>query len=283
MTKHAFLDAIVAAKREELPRRLQKEPLEALKRRIARLDEQQEGRGELWSLRRAVLEGPRGPLGGGKRIHLVGEIKKAVPGKGRIIDEFTRQALPRAYTHSGITAIAIHTESKHYMGAVDHLEEARRVLDGYYPGGRPSLWRRDFLFDPYHIWETRAFGADAVSLLPSILSDDELRTLTALAGELGLECVLEAHDEDDVRRALAANADIVCINNRDWGAPEADLATTERLRPLIPVEKVVLSSGGVGSVDDVERLAACGVHAVVVGEALMLASDVKRMARGLLI
>jgi indole-3-glycerol phosphate synthase len=283
MTDEPFLDSVVAAKKEELPRRQQKEPMESLQRRIAQLTGQQEGRAEQWSLRRAILEGPRGPLNGGKRIQIIAEIKKAIPGRGRIISDPERQGLPRAYVHSGVTAIAIVTEAKHYMGAIEHLLETRHILDGYYPGGRPSLLRRDFLFDPYHIWESRAFGADAVTLLPAILSDSRLRELMALAGELDMECLLEVHDEAELARAVDAGADMIGIDNRDLRTLRADLSTTERLRPLIPGGETVVSESGIASRADVERLADCGVHAVLIGEALICARDVKIKTRELMV
>jgi len=283
MSAHPFLDAAVAAKREELPFRQQKEPLDSLKRRIRQLTEQKEGRAEQHSLARAVLEGPRGPLDGGKRVQVVGEIKKAVPGRGRIINDIERQGLPRAYTHSGVTAVAIVTESKHYMGHIDHLLQTRNILDGYYPGGRPAILRRDFLFDLYQIWESRAFGADAVALLPAILSDDALRSLMALAAELDMECLLEVRDEDDLRRALDASATMIGVENTDYETQTSDLATTERLRPLIPEGVVVISEHGIGERADAERMAKGGVHAVLCGEELITAPDVKRKARELMV
>jgi len=283
MTDQPFLDTVVAEKREELPWRQKKEPLESLERRIRQITEQKEGRAEQWSLMRAVLEGPRGPLSGGKRVQLVAEIKKAVPGRGRIINDIERQGLPRAYTHSGVTAVAVVTETKHYMGAIEHLLQTRNILDGYYPGGRPAILRRDFLFDSYHMWESRAFGADAVALLPAILSDDQLRALMALAAELDMECLLEARNEEDLKRALDAGAQMIGIENLDYETQTSDLSTTERLRPLIPEGVVVISEHGIAERADVERLAACGVDAVLAGEELILAADVKRKARELLV
>ena len=283
MTDQPFLDTVVAEKREELPWRQKKEPLESLERRIRQITEQKEGRAEQWSLMRAVLEGPRGPLSGGKRVQLVAEIKKAVPGRGRIINDIERQGLPRAYTHSGVTAVAVVTETKHYMGAIEHLLQTRNILDGYYPGGRPAILRRDFLFDPYHMWESRAFGADAVALLPAILSDDQLRALMALAAELDMECLLEVRNEEELKRALDAGAQMIGIENLDYETQTSDISTTERLRPLIPAGVVVISEHGIAERADVERLAACGVDAVLAGEELILAADVKRKARELLV
>ncbi len=283
MTGQSFLEAVVAAKREELSNRQQKEPLDSLKRRIKQLTDQKEGRAEQWSLMRAILEGPRGPLNGGKRVQLIAEVKKAVPGRGRLVNDLERQGLPRAYTHSGVTAVAVVTEAKHYMGHIDHLLQTRNILDGYYPGGRPAILRRDFLFDPYHIWESRAFGADAIALLPAILSDRELRELMTLAAELDLECLLEVRNEVEVQRALDAGAVMIGIENLDYETQTSDLTTTERLRPLIPEGVVVISEHGFGERADTERVADCGVQAILAGEELITARDVKRQARELMV
>ncbi len=283
MTDSAFLEAVLAAKREDLSFRQQKEPPQSLERRIKQLTDQKEGRAEQWSLARAILEGPRGPLNGGKRVQIVGEIKKAIPGRGRIINDIEREGLPRAYTHSGVTAVAVVTESKHYMGAVEHLLQTRNILDGYYPGGRPAILRRDFLFDPYHMWESRAFGADAVALLPAVLSDSELRELMALASELDMECLLECRSEDDVKQAVTVGARLIGIENMDYETQSSDLAVTERLRRLIPLGIVVIAEHGIGERADVERMANCGVDGVLCGEELILAADVKRKARELMV
>jgi indole-3-glycerol phosphate synthase len=150
---------------------------------------------------------------------------------------------------------------------------------GYYPGGRPSTLRKDFLFDPYQLWEARGYGADAVLLIAAILEETQLRDLIAQARDLEMDALVEVHDEEQIERALAAGAEMIGINNRDLRTFDVDLATTERLRPLIPNDKVVISESGVFTKADVERLAACGVHAVLVGEALITAKDVREKMR----
>ncbi len=267
-----ILDQIVADKREELALRQEQEPIEALKRRIGELDEQ-------WSLTRAILEGPRGPHGGGKQIQLIAEIKKASPSKGRLVSVLEHLAMARNYTIGGAAGISVVTERKHFMGELQFLSDVRVSMNGYYRGGRPSMLRKDFLFDPYHLWEARAYGADAVLLIAAILDDSQLRDLIDQATGLAMEALVEVHDEVEVDRALKAGADLIGINNRDLRTFDVDLATTERLRPLIPEDKVVISESGISSRADVERLAACGVHAVLVGEALITASDVREKMR----
>jgi indole-3-glycerol phosphate synthase len=271
-----ILDRIVAAKREELAGRQRQEPIEALRRRIAELDEQ-------WSLVRAILEGPRGPHAGGKRVQLIAEIKKASPSKGRLVSVLEHRALARTYTIGGAAGISVVTERKHFMGEVQFMLDVRVSMKGYYPGGRASVLRKDFLFDPYHLWEARGYGADAVLLIAAILDDATLRGLMEQARGLEMDALVEVHDEREVERALDAGADLIGINNRDLRSFDVDLATTERLRPLIPDDKVVVSESGIFTRADVERLAACGVHAVLVGEALMTSNDVREKLRELVL
>ena len=271
-----ILDRIVADKREELEQRLVQEPIEALKRRIVEHDPQ-------WSLMQAILEGPRGPHAGGKRIQLIAEIKKASPSKGRLVSVLEHRAMARTYTIGGAAGISVVTERKHFMGEVQFMLDVRVSMKGYYPGGRPSILRKDFLFDPYHLWEARAYGADAVLLIAAILDDAQLRDMIAQARELEMDSLVEVHDEPQVERALGAGADLIGINNRDLRTFDVDLATTERLRPLIPGDKVVVSESGIFTHADVERLAACGVHAVLVGEALITADDVRNKMREFLL
>jgi indole-3-glycerol phosphate synthase len=277
-----FLDRILADKREELERRRQKQPVEVLQRRVADLSSQW-SRGEQWSLVQAILDGPRGPHAGGKRIQLIAEVKKASPSKGRLVSVLEHRALGRTYTIGGAAGISVVTEEKHFQGSLQFLYDLRVSLDGYYPGGRPALLRKDFLFDPYHLWEARAYGADAVLLIAAILSRDELASLMAQAGEMEMECLVEVHDERDVQKALEAGAYLIGINNRDLRTFETDLAVTERLRPLIPDDRVVVSESGIFTRADVERLADAGVHAVLVGEALITAPDTLLKMKELLI
>ncbi|MCH7698652.1 MAG: indole-3-glycerol phosphate synthase TrpC [Chloroflexi bacterium] len=267
-----ILDQIVADKREELEQRLKDEPVEALKRRIPVLDEQ-------WSLTQAILEGPRGPHAGGKRVQLIAEIKKASPSKGRLVAVLEHRAMARTYTIGGAAGISVVTERKHFMGEVQWLLDARMSMQGYYPGGRPAMLRKDFLFDPYHIWEARAYGADAVLLIAAILEDAQLNDLIDQARDLEMEALVEVHDEAQVERALVAGADLIGINNRDLHTFDVDLGTTERLRKLVPDDKVVVSESGIRGLEDVERLAESGIHAVLVGEALITAKDVRDKMR----
>jgi indole-3-glycerol phosphate synthase len=277
MTTDTVVAQIVADKRIEVEARKAQEPLDALKRRQDRLATEQ------WSLVRSILEGPRGPSTGGRRLQLIAEIKKATPSKGRLVATLEHRAIARTYTIGGAAGISILTESKYFQGSIDHLGECRVSIDGYYPGGRPAMLRKDFIFDPYQVYESRAYGADAVLLIVSILTDGELRALVELAHKLQLECLVEVANEEEVERALKVDADLVGINNRDLRTFEVDLGVTERLRPLIPMDRTVVALSGVHTRADAERMAKAGVHAVLVGEALMTATDVREKMREFLL
>ena len=277
MAGTSVIDKIVADKRIEVEARKTQEPLEALKRRQTRIPTEQ------WSLVRAILEGPRGPSGGGKRMQLIAEIKKATPSKGRLVPVLEHRAMARTYTIGGAAGVSILTESKYFQGSIDFLGECRVSIDGYYPGGRPAMLRKDFIFDPYQVHESRAYGADAILLIVSILSDSELRGLVDLTHELQMECLVEVANEGDVMRALAVESDLIGINNRDLRSFDVDLGATERLRPLIPQDRVVVALSGVRTREDTERMARAGVHAVLVGEALMTSKNVREKMREFLI
>src|SRR5581483_8504684 len=175
--------------------------------------------------------------------------------------------------------VSILTESKYFQGSIDFLGECRVSIDGYYPGGRPAMLRKDFIFDPYQVHESRAYGADAILLIVSIVTDDDLRSLVALAHELQMECLVEVASEAEVERALAVESDMIGINNRDLRTFAVDLAVTERLRPMIPSDRVVVALSGVQTHGDAERMARAGVHAVLVGEALVTSKNVREKMR----
>ncbi len=273
MTSDTVVARIVADKRIEVEARKQQEPLDALKRRQDRIATPP------YSLVQSILEGPRGPSSGGKRLQLIAEIKKATPSKGRLVQTLEHRAVARTYTIGGACAVSVITESKYFQGSIDFLSDCRVSIDGYYPGGRPAMLRKDFIFDPYQVWESRAYGADAILLIVSILTDDELAALVELAHQLQLECLVEVASEAEVERALRVESDVIGINNRDLKTFEVDLGVTERLRPLIPNDRVVAALSGVHTRADAERMAKAGVHAVLVGEALMTAKDVREKMR----
>lgn len=253
----AILDRIVAAKRQELQRRRLEEPLGMLRTRLA----------QAAPPTRSLAQALRGPS-----LGLIAEVKRASPSRGVLRGDLDPRALARTYAGSGAAAISVLTEEQHFQGNLDDLRAVRAVLDGR-GGPRLPLLRKDFLFDAYHLYEARVYGADAVLLIAAILDPQLLTHLLALARTLGLECLVEVHDEQELERALAADAQVIGINNRDLRTFEVDLALSERLRPLIPADRVVVAESGIDTRADVQRLRALGVNAVLIGEALVTADD----------
>jgi len=260
----AILGRIVADKRQRLERRRQEEPLAILRQKAGQAPPT---RSLAQALRPRSGQALRGPS-----LGLIAEVKRASPSRGVLRADLDPKALARTYADSGAAAISVLTEEQHFQGSLADLKAVRAVLDGR-GEPRPPVLRKDFLFDAYHLFEARVYGADAVLLIAAILSPELLAELLALAGTLGLECLVEVHDERELERALATDAQIIGINNRDLRTFEVDLALTERLRPLIPDDRVVVAESGVDTRADVERLRALGVHAVLIGEALVTADD----------
>jgi indole-3-glycerol phosphate synthase len=257
-TTDTVLDRIVADKREELEALAAKEPLERLKERALAAD--------------API--PFAPALAGPQLHLIAEIKKASPSKGILDRSLEPLSRARTYTLGGAAAISVLTETKSFLGSLDHITAIRVGVDRYYPGLRPPLLRKDFLFDPYHLYEARAAGADAVLLIAAILPDGPLVELLSLARELSLGALVEVHTEEELERVLRTDAEVIGINNRDLRTFVTDLAVTERLRPMIPAGRVVVSESGIHTREDAERVRALGVDAVLVGEALMTSENV---------
>jgi indole-3-glycerol phosphate synthase len=254
-----ILDRIVADKREELARRQREEPFGTLRWKTR-------GMPPTHSLATALRARPPG---------LIAEIKCASPSRGVLRADLDAVALARSYVEAGAAAISVLTEERYFQGSLADLKAVREAIDG------PSLLRKDFIFDMYQVFEARAYGADAILLIAAILNPGLLTSLIALARSLDLECLVEVHDEPELERALMAGAEIVGINNRDLRTFEVDLATTERLRPLVPPEVTVVAESGVHTRADAQRLAALGVHGVLIGEALVVADDPAQKIREL--
>lgn len=255
---NTILDRIVADKHDELTERVAAEPLPQLKERALAADPPI----------------PFAPALVGPQLKLIAEIKKASPSKGILDRSLEPLSRARTYTLGGVAAISVLTETRSFLGSLDHITAIRTGVDRYYPGLRPPLLRKDFLFDPYHLYEARAAGADAVLLIAAILPDGPLAELLALAQELGLGALVEVHDEPELERVLRTDADVIGVNNRDLRTFLTDLTVTERLRPLIPHSRVIVSESGIHTRQDAERLRALGVHAILVGEALMTSENV---------
>jgi len=239
------------------------EELEARKRRLP-----------LAELKRVVQEQPP-PLDFtsalcGDQLRLIAEVKKASPSRGIIRPDFDPVAIARIYASNSVAAISVLTESKYFQGSLNHLKDIRNALGDK----RPPLLRKDFITDPYQVYESRAYGADSLLLIVAILSPRKLEELLELSHELGMSCLVEVHNEIELEIALRSKAKIIGINNRDLKTFTVDITTTERLRPLIPKDKIVVSESGIKNRRDTEKLRQWGVDAVLIGESLMSASDI---------
>ena len=207
-------------------------------------------------------------------IALIAEIKRSSPSAGLIREDFDPAAIAASYAEAGAAALSVLTDERFFRGMLDDLAQARAAAP------LPAL-RKDFIIDEYQVYEARAAGADAVLLIVRILPDEQLAAYAALARELGMAALVETHNAEELSRAVGAGADLIGINNRDLDTLTVDLGTTEALAPSVPAGRVLVSESGIGSRGDVERLAGCGVHAVLVGERLMRSEDIAAAARRL--
>lgn len=225
----------------------------------------------LTELRAAVLDAPPArdfaAALRGDQVRVIAEIKRASPSEGAIRPEgFDPRDIARDYESAGAAALSVLTDERFFDGRLEHLRAARAAVE------IPVL-RKDFVIDERQVYEARAAGADAVLLVVAVLDGGRLAELRALAHELGLAALVEAHDEAEVEAALAAGAQIIGVNNRDLRSFTVDLATTERLAQMVPADRLLVAESGVHTRADVERLAAAGADAVLVGTALMRAED----------
>lgn len=211
---------------------------------------------------------PFAPALRGQGAALIAEVKKASPSRGVLRADFDPVWLAKQYAAAGAAAISVLTDDKHFQGSLAHLSLIREAL----PDG-PPLLRKDFLFEEYQLYEARCAGADAVLLITAILEQALLSDLLMLAKALGMGALVEVHDERELDRAASAGAEVIGINNRDLRTFEVDLATTEGLAPLVPPGATIVAESGVFTRDDIRRLDACAVHAVLIGEALVTAAD----------
>ena len=246
-----MLDEIIARKKEEVEQRKKMLPLSLLKKRIAR---QKPPLDFALALK-------------GEPIRLIAEVKQASPSRGILCPNFNPTELATTYAQGGASAISVLTEVNYFKGNIDHLAAIREVV-------KLPLLRKDFIFDSYQVYESRAYGADALLLIMAILSQEQLKELLSIGHRLGLKCLVEVHNETEVERALLSGAEIIGINNRDLNTFTIDINTTNQLRPLIPQQKIVVAESGIRSRNDVKTLMDWGVNAVLIGEALVTANNI---------
>jgi len=214
----------------------------------------------------------------GDRVKLIGEVKKASPSRGVIRSDFNPVEIAQTYASNGASAISVLTEPRYFQGSLNHLKGIRDVLGNK----RLPLLRKDFLCDPYQVYESRAYGADSLLLIVAILRPEKLEELLRLSQQLGMSCLVEVHNEAELEIALRSRARIIGINNRDLRTFAVDLTVTKRLRPLIPSDIIVVSESGIKDRSDMVKLRKWGVDAVLIGESLMSAADIAAKMKELL-
>ncbi len=199
-------------------------------------------------------------------LKIISEVKHASPSKGVFREDFDPVEIAKSYSAGGASAISVLTDEKYFKGSLTYLKNIRAEVD-------TPLLRKDFIIDPYQVYEARLFGADALLLIVAALDQRDLKDLLEITHSLQMNAVVEVHDAEELDRALEADARIIGINNRDLRTFNVDLNVSINLSKKVPGDKIVIAESGIGSIKDIDGLRAEGVHVFLIGETFMKAAD----------
>lgn len=254
MNKIDTLKEIINKKRERIALARQALPEEELKQKVQGL-----------APVRPFIEAISKP----RQISLIAEIKRSSPSKGIIRADFNLQEIAKVYQELGVQAVSVLTEEDFFGGNISYLAEVKNIVS-------VPVLRKDFIIEPYQVYESKFYGADAILLIADILTRDKLIELTQLSASLGLGFIVEVHDEKELKKALNLKIPVIGINNRNLHTLDVDFKTTEKLFPLIPKDKITVVESGIKSRQDVLFLKILGASAVLIGEAFMEAQDIRK-------
>ncbi|MFQ3586101.1 MAG: indole-3-glycerol phosphate synthase TrpC [Fimbriimonadaceae bacterium] len=249
----SYLDRIYATKREEVEAARRRVPVSDLRSQAV---DQPPTRGFLRALQRAE-----------RPVALIAEVKAASPSQGSIRPDLDPASVARTYAAAGAQALSVLTDGPYFQGSPANLRAARASCD------LPVL-RKDFLYDPYQIFEARAMGADAVLLIAAMLADPQIEELHGLAAELGMDALVEVFDEEEAERAVALKCPLIGVNNRDLSNFEVDLSVSERVLPILKPHATTVSESALSAREHVDRVAAAGARAVLIGTAFCASPDI---------